>query len=111
MIGMLFAMPFIIGVVVLLVIPLGLSFYYSFCHYTMLTPPIWVGTKNYVHLLSDHAFMRSLFNTCFFSIVSVPLALAWSLILALLLNAPNRFRNLYRTIVFLPEPCRRGALR
>lgn len=103
MIGVLFAMPFIIGVAVLLVIPLTLSFYYSFCHYTMLTPPVWVGTKNYIRLLSDHAFLRSLFNTCLFSVISVPLALAWSLILALLLNVPNRLRNVYRTIVFLPS--------
>ncbi|MGC8560834.1 MAG: carbohydrate ABC transporter permease [Phycisphaerae bacterium] len=103
LIGMLFAMPFIIGVAVLLMVPLGLSFYYSFCHYTMLTPPIWVGPKNYIRLLSDHAFMRSLLNTCFFSIMSVPLSLAWSLLLALLLNVPNRLRNVYRTIVFLPS--------
>ncbi len=103
LIGMFFAMPFIIGVAVLLVVPLALSFYYSFCHYTMLTPPIWVGLKNYVRLLSDHAFMRSLLNTCFFSVISVPLALGWSLLLALLLNVPNRLRNVYRTIIFLPS--------
>ncbi len=103
LIGLAFASPFIVGVALLLVIPLSLSFYYSFCHYTMLTPPIWVGTKNYTQLLSDHAFLRSLFNTCLFSVISVPLALAWSFLLALLLNAPNRLRNVYRTIVFLPS--------
>ncbi len=101
--GMLFAMPFIIGVAVLLAVPLALSFYYSFCHYTMLTPPIWVGPKNYIRLFSDRAFMRSLLNTILFSIISVPLALGWSLMLALLLNVPNRLRNVYRTIVFLPS--------
>ncbi len=103
LIGMAFAAPFIVGVAVLLVIPLSLSFYYSFCHYTMLTPPIWIGVKNYTHLLSDDAFVRSLLNTCLFSVISVPLALGWSLFLALLLNAPNRLRNIYRTIVFIPS--------
>ncbi len=100
---MAFALPFILGVAILLIMPLGLSLYYSFCHYTMLTPPIWVGDQNYRHLLSDHAFIRALINTCIFSAVSVPLSLGWSLLLALLLNLPNRLRGIYRTIVFLPS--------
>ncbi len=101
--GMAFAAPYIIGVAAFLVFPLAMSLYYSFCNYSMLQPPIWIGWDNYRDLLTDHAFHTALWNTIFYAAVSVPFTLTLSLLLALLLNEPVRGQGLYRTIVFLPS--------
>jgi multiple sugar transport system permease protein len=101
--GMAFAAPYLIGVAVFLVFPLAMSLYYSFCNYSMLQPPIWIGWTNYRHLLTDHAFHTALWNTIFYAAISVPFTLVLSLILALLLNQPTRGQGIYRTIVFLPS--------
>ncbi|NNM88755.1 MAG: sugar ABC transporter permease, partial [Phycisphaerae bacterium] len=58
LLGMLFAGPYLVGLLAFLLIPLGLSLYYSFCNYNMLQPPLWVGWMNYRHLLHDHVFWR-----------------------------------------------------
>ena len=101
--GMLFALPYIIGVIFFLIIPLILAVYYSFCHYTMLQPPIWIGLRNYIGLLHDHSFRRAMLNTIIYAAISLPLTLALSIGLAILLNQPLRSQALYRTIIFLPS--------
>lgn len=101
--GMMFALPYLIGVAVFLVFPLAMSLYYSFCNYSMLQPPIWIGWTNYSHLLTDHAFHTAMMNTIVYAAISVPFTLALSLFLAILLNQPIRSQGIYRTIIFLPS--------
>ncbi len=101
--GMTFAAPYIVGVALFLIFPLAMSLYYSFCNYSMLQPPLWIGWANYRHLLTDHAFHTALVNTILYAAISVPFTLALSLLLAILLNQPIRGQAIYRTIVFLPS--------
>jgi multiple sugar transport system permease protein len=101
--GMMFALPYLIGVAVFLVFPLAMSLYYSFCNYSMLQPPIWIGWTNYSHLLTDHAFHIAMINTILYAAISVPFTLALSLFLAILLNQSIRGQGIYRTIIFLPS--------
>ncbi len=64
----------------------------------------WVGTNNYRDfVLRDRFFGRSLFNTAYYSLISVPLGLAISLGLAMLLNQPIRGISVFRTIYYLPH--------
>ena len=100
---MAFAAPYLIGVAAFLVYPLAMSLYFSFCNYSMLQPPIWIGWTNYRHLLTDHAFHTALWNTIIYAAISVPFTLALSLLLAILLNQPTRHQGIYRTIVFMPS--------
>ncbi len=100
--GVLLAGPYLVGVAAFLVLPLGMSLYYSFCHYNMLQPPLWVGWMNYRHLLHDHVFWRSLENTLIYAAISLPFTLSLSVLLAVLLNQPLKSQALYRTIIFLP---------
>lgn len=104
--GMLFALPYIVGLAVFLVVPLGMALYYSFTDYPLVNPHIkalWIGSENYTRLFHDARFWQVLGNTALYSFCSVPFSLAVALTLALMLNEAVPFRALYRTIVFLPS--------
>jgi multiple sugar transport system permease protein len=81
----------------------ALSLYYSFCDYSLLEPPVWIGTENYRELFSDPEFYRTLKNTGLYALMALPAALLISIGLALMLNAPIRGQSIYRTIIFLPS--------
>ncbi|MFT5127069.1 MAG: multiple sugar transport system permease protein [Rhodothermales bacterium] len=100
--GLLFCGPWIIGLSLFMLYPLAASVYYSFCDYSVLLPPVFVGVSNYVDLFQDPIFWQSLWNTLFFAVGSVVLGLGAALILALLLNCRVRGITFYRTIFFLP---------
>lgn len=101
--GYLFAMPWFIGFGVFLAYPIVASVYFSFTEYSVLKPPIWVGTQNYEALLSDEVFYKTLGNTLIFAALFVPLATVVAFGLALLLNTKVRFMALYRTVFFVPS--------
>ena len=52
---------------------------------------------------NDNLVWKSLQVTTVFAVVSVPLAIAFGLGLALLLNAPIRMQRFYRTAFYLPS--------
>jgi multiple sugar transport system permease protein len=101
--GLLFCAPWLIGLTVFLIYPLCAAFYYSLCDYSVLLPPVFIGFDNYVDLLKDPLFWKSLYNTAYFALGSVVLGLFVSLSLALLLNSKVKGLGVYRTIFFLPS--------
>ena len=62
----------------------------------------WAGLENFQRLLTDETFQISLKNTLVYVAGTVPLTMAASLGLALLLNRPLRGRNFFRTTFFFP---------
>lgn len=103
MYGLLFTSPWIIGFILFLAFPLALSIYFSFCDYSILNSPAWIGTLNYQDLASDEVFWRSVRNTLFFVLTTLPLGTGLALLLAILLNTNLAARSLFRTIFFLPS--------
>ena len=101
--GLLFCAPWLIGLTVFLIYPLCAAFYYSLCDYSVLLPPVFIGFDNYVDLLHDPLFWKSLCNTTYFATGAVSLGLLVSLTLALLLNSKVKAVGLYRTLFFLPS--------
>ena len=101
--GYLFAMPWFIGFGVFLAYPIFASVYFSFTEYSVLKPPIWVGTDNYSTLVGDEVFWKTLVNTLYFAAMFVPLATVVAFGLALLLNTKVRFMPFYRTVFFVPS--------
>lgn len=101
--ALLFASPWIIGFSVFLAYPLVASFYYSFCDYSVLREPVWLGSQNYRALLRDEVFWKSLQNTAIYAAMVLPFGMAVAISLALLLNAKVRGMTVYRTIFFLPS--------
>jgi len=101
--GYAFIAPWLIGFTAFTLIPVGLSLYYSFCDYSLLQPPVFIGTENYVALVRDGVFWQVLRNTGYYASLALPLGLIVALIAALLLNTRIRAQWVYRTIVFLPS--------
>ena len=100
--GLLFVSPWLIGIAVFLLYPILASLYYSFCEYSVLTRPQWIGLGNYVDLFSDEVFWISLWNTFYFAIFSLPLTIVFALAVAFLLNTSIKGMGVYRAIIFVP---------
>jgi multiple sugar transport system permease protein len=101
--GLLFALPAIAGLLWFTAYPVLASLYYSFCNYSVLKPPRWVGGANYEHLLEDSLFYTSLGNTMYHAAFAVPLGILMALGLALLLNTGVRGLAFYRTCFYVPS--------
>ena len=95
-------LPFVTGIVVLVIIPAGLSFALGFTAYDGLSPPVWRGLQNYRQLMSDDLFWRAVVNSLTFLALTVPLRTLITLGLALLLHRSRRGVRLYRAAVYLP---------
>lgn len=102
-VGVLFALPWILGLSIFLAFPLISSLYYSFTSFSVLRPPVWIGAENYAELVRDEVFHLSLRNTLVFTAASVPLATIGAILLALLLNTKVRGMAYYRTIFYIPS--------
>ncbi len=101
--GLLFASPWLIGLTLFWIYPIGASAYYSFTAFNGVQSPEWIGLKNYIGLFTaDSDFWDAVYNTVYFAVVSIPLAIILSFALAMMLNAKIRFQTVYRTIYFLP---------
>jgi multiple sugar transport system permease protein len=101
--GLLFISPWILGFFTLCVYPLLSTLYYSLCDYSVLAPPVFVGTENYQSLFTDDIFWQSVSNTFFFAAFAIPLGLLISLTLAILLNVNVPGKGIFRTVFFLPS--------
>lgn len=101
--GLCFVSPWLVGFLAFTLIPVGLSLYYSFCDYSLLQPPVWIGADNYREVFSDPEFYRTLKNTGLYALMALPAGMLVSIGLALMLNAPIRGQSIYRTIIFLPS--------
>ncbi len=97
-----FITPGLIHFAIFSLFAVGFAFYLSFHQWNIIKPDKpFVGFDNYVRLLHDVRFQRSVLNTVTF-MVGVPLNLATGLAVALLLNTKVRGQGLYRTMFYIP---------
>lgn len=102
--GYLFLLPWFIGFFGLTIAPILSSLYLSFTDFDMLTSPQWVGADNYIRMFThDPKFAQSMRVTLFFVVFSVPLKLAFALLVALLLNRGMKGLPVYRAVFYLPS--------
>jgi multiple sugar transport system permease protein len=101
--GLIFASPWLIGLIAFLGYPILASFYYSFTQYSVLSASRWVGLHNYITMFTnDPVFVNSLYNSAYFAVLFVPLSIVTSVTIAMLLNQKIKGQSVYRTIYFLP---------
>ena len=100
--ALMFASPWILGLVILTGGPILFSLVTSFTRYDVLSPARYVGLENYHRVLNDGVFYTSLWNTAFM-VLRVPLVMAVGLGIAILLNRSVRGIGIYRTAFFLPS--------
>ncbi len=102
--GVLFATPWLLGLLIWIIGPIIASFYFSLHRYDIITRPDFLGFSNYTRaLFRDEHFWPSLQRTFVYAIGVVPLGIIGSLTLAVLLNQGYRGTNIYRTLFFLPH--------
>ncbi|OPZ50606.1 MAG: Lactose transport system permease protein LacF [Firmicutes bacterium ADurb.BinA052] len=84
--------------------PMLYSLYISFFSWDIFTPqPVFCGFDNYVAMFGEPVFWLVLKNTLMYTVVTIPITMAISLLLAVLLNEnPGWMRNLYRVACFYP---------
>lgn len=104
--ALVFLSPFIVIFTVFLAYPLFYSLYLSLNRVTTLVNVFenlsFVGFQNFTALLKDGLFRWSLLMTLYYAALIVPLGIAVSLLLAVLLNNKLKLSRLFRTAFFLP---------
>jgi ABC-type sugar transport system permease subunit len=100
--GWLFILPLIIGVGIFTYGALVYSFQISLTRWELLTPPVFVGIKNYVKIFHDPVFKDCLLNTLFFVITIVPCGIVLALFFAIILNQKIKGISFFRSSFYMP---------
>jgi multiple sugar transport system permease protein len=106
-------LPAIVYIVALVAVPFVMAIAYSFSDVTAGNPSFdWVGLENYRANWRDPVFTRSLWNTFFFTAVTMVLTVVLANIVALILRADFRGKWTVRFLVLLPwtTPAALGAI-
>lgn len=99
----LFVLPVVLGIGIFQIYPTLFSLYVSLTQWNLLTPPRWVGMRNYVELFTtDRFFGQTMRNTGTYTLGVVLPAMILALIFAILLNQEIRGKYIYRAIYFIP---------
>lgn len=103
--GYLFLLPFMLLFLTFVVLPVGISIYYSFTYYNVLNPPEFIGLKNYMDLfMHDDVFMTAVRNTFVFAVITGPVGYLASLLFAWFINElPRRLRAVMVTVFYAPS--------
>lgn len=101
--GYAFMTPWFIGMALLTLGPMIYSLYLAFTQYNLLSPPEWIGMQNFRMMLTDDRFLSSIRVTLLYVVISVPIVLVVSMLVALLLNSGLRFIKAYRALFYLPS--------
>ncbi len=101
--GYLYLTPWALGFFVFVGGPMLTSLVLSFTKYNVMLAPEFVGFRNYVTALTkDDLLFPSIARTFYYAALVVPIGLALSLGVAMLLNRPLRLTAVWRTFFFLP---------
>lgn len=96
-------LPTVGGLFIFYIMPFFQTLYNSFNTIGNFGSMSWAGIANYQRLFSDANIGAALRNTLIYTVLSVPVGLCFSIVLAVLLNAKIRGRSVYRTLFFLPS--------
>lgn len=98
-----FLLPWIVGCVGLTVGPIIASLYFSFTDYNLLSSPHWIGLENYFNLFSDERYLTSVVVTLKYVFISVPVKLAFALLVAMVLKESFKMTSVYRAVYYVPS--------
>lgn len=101
--GLAYLAPYIIGLLVFTMIPFLGSLYLSFTDYNLINAPVWSGFANFTDLTTDRTFKRSLNVTLLYVFLTVPIKLAFALLIAVILNYRLRAIGFFRTAYYVPS--------
>ena len=94
----LFLTPALLVIAVFVLYPIVAVVYYSFTDYNIVTPPVWIGLRNYQQLLQDPIFWQALSHSFIYLLVT-PILIFLSIILAIVVNRKLPGINAFRAHV------------
>lgn len=101
--GWLFASPYLLYAIIFFLIPLVWSLFLSVTDWNLISPTYsFVGLENYAEALKSQGVQSAFFVTFKFMAVFVPLVIAFSIIVALIVQGLPRFKGLFLIGFFLP---------
>jgi multiple sugar transport system permease protein len=104
LVGYIFVSPFLLGFILWFLVPAFVAAWLALQEWNLIRDPTFIGLDNFRKLLvEDPLFWKSLQVTTLYSVVSVPLRLILSFLVALLLNTKVRGMSFFRTIFYLPS--------
>ena len=95
--------PWVLGFVLFTAAPMIASVWFGLTDWNFISPPSFTGVGNYVRLINDPLFVKSLVNTASYTCASVPRGLIGGLLVALLMNQNLPGITVFRTIYYLPS--------
>lgn len=102
--GFICIIPWLIGFLAFQLYPLVMSLIYSFTNYSLGKPLEFVGVSNYVKMFTnDREYWNSVKVTFLYVLISAPLKLAFSLLIAVILSMKIKFLSFFRTTYYLPS--------
>ncbi|HNS00800.1 MAG TPA: sugar ABC transporter permease [Anaerolineae bacterium] len=105
----LFLLPFLLGSLVLIVLPALITVGVAFTKYNAIQPPVWVGLDNFRTLWNSPLARLSLRSSLQFIFLAVPLRVLGALALAMLVQPAGRLFGGLRAAVYLPTIIPEGA--
>ena len=100
--GLMMVTPTIIGLIILNIIPFIDTIYMSFSKTKAFGAYEFCGLDNYIEMFQSPEFWKATWNSVYFCILTVPIGVFLSLIVAVLLNAKIKGKTTFRAIFFLP---------
>ena len=108
--GWIMVAPTIIGLLVLNVYPFIQTLIMSFSTHLGFGTYEFKGIGNYTDMLKSPEFWKATWNTIYFCILTVPVGIFLSLLVAILLNAKVKGKGFFRSVFFLPMVCAPAAI-
>jgi multiple sugar transport system permease protein len=94
--------PTLLVILFLVAYPFFSAMYLSLQDKMVGAPGRFVGLDNYLSLFRDEVFLRTAWNSVVYTVVAVALKFVLGLTMALILDQPRRFNNVFRTLLFVP---------
>ena len=101
--GLVYIFPWLIGMVFLTLYPFINALVISFTDYNLVREPNFIGLANYTKLFHDEDFLGTLTATLKYTVITVPLQLAFALFIAYILNFKLKGINFFRTAYYIPS--------
>lgn len=97
----LFLAPALLVIAVFVLYPIVAVVYYSFTDYSIVTPPEWIGLKNYQQLVQDPVFWQALRHSFIYLLVT-PTLIFLCILLAIVVNRKLPGINVFRALYYIP---------
>lgn len=103
-VGYLYSLPWILNFVIFILFPMGMSLFYSFTDFDLLSSPKWIGLDNFVRMFTrDKYYMLAVKTTLHYVVWAVPVRLITALLIATLLSGKHKHVSIYRTAMYIPS--------